>query len=277
MINTQLILNTLLHLLPVVYALAFFNYLLVFITEDTMVRKLARPLLWTAVVLNFIYAAVYTIYLEHIPLVTVYQVLGAIAFSLAGLALWVEYRTGSPYSAPFILFIAGIFQIFNAEFPRFDHQVPDILHSKMFSLHVASGVVGYSAFAVAAVYGVLYLLLYRGMRAQNFGLFYKRLPPLGTLDQMNAIAATTGFVTLSIGVLIGFVWSRMEFGEFRLDPKVLTAVITLAVYGLALAAWRFRGGKGTRMAAASVVGFCIVLFSIFGVNFFLTEFHGFFG
>ena len=43
MIDTKLVLTILLDLLPVLYGVAFFDYLLVFFTEDPTVRRLARP------------------------------------------------------------------------------------------------------------------------------------------------------------------------------------------------------------------------------------------
>ena len=55
MIDAKLLLSALLELLPVLYGVAFFDYVLVFATDESTVRRLARPLLMTAVVANLIY------------------------------------------------------------------------------------------------------------------------------------------------------------------------------------------------------------------------------
>ena len=96
MINTELFLTILLDLLPVLYGVAFFDYLLVFVTEEDMVRRLARPLLWSAVMANLVYLLAYTVFFEHIPMVNIYQVMGAVGFAVAATYLWVETRTGLP-------------------------------------------------------------------------------------------------------------------------------------------------------------------------------------
>ncbi|NNF06014.1 MAG: hypothetical protein HKN21_04580, partial [Candidatus Eisenbacteria bacterium] len=98
MIDTKILLNTLLHLLPVLYGIAFFNYILVFVTEEVLVRRVARPLVSIAVAVNAVYMLGFTIFFQHVPFVTVFQMLGAVAFSMAAIYLWVETKTESPYT-----------------------------------------------------------------------------------------------------------------------------------------------------------------------------------
>lgn len=282
MINTKLILGVLIHLLPVLYGIAFFDYLLLFITEDKLVRRLARPLLWTAVGVNLAYVLGYTIFFEHIPLVNVYQVLGGLGFAIALTYLWVESRTGTPYTGPFLLFLVTVFQVIQTLFPKLDRDVPEILRSALFSAHVIAAVLGYSAFAVAAVYGLLFLLQYQEIRTKRFGIFFRRLPSLDILDRMNFYAAAGGFVFLTIAIVLGVWWSTRAavvdpdlYGGAHLDPKVYVALLTWVLYGLALLGRRFISWGGARMAYSSVIGFLVVLFSMFAVNFFLTKFHVF--
>lgn len=282
MIDTRLLLAFLLDILPVLYGIAFFDYLLVFFTEDTSVRRLARPLLWTAVGVNLVYLAGFTIFFEHIPLVTVYQVVGAVGFAVAVTYLWVESRTGSLYTGPFILGLVLIFQVVNTLFPKLDRDVQTILQSKIFSLHVSAAVLGYSAFAVAAVYGLLYLLQYQEIRHKRFGLVFRRLPSLDILDRMNYYAAAVGFVLLTLAIALGAWWGNRasaadpdRFGAPFLDPKVLIALATWVLYGAALVGRRVVSWGGARMAYSSLIGFLIVLFSMFAVNLLLTRFHVF--
>jgi len=258
-IDTSLLLNTLLHMLPVLYAVVFFDYVLVFFTEEPLIRRMARPLLWIAVVVNLIYFLTYTVFFEHIPLATVYQALGAVAFGLAITYLWVESRTNSPYTAPFILGLSLVLQIVHSEFPHFQRGVPEILQSKLFSLHVVFIVLGYSALAVAAVYSVLYLLLYRQMRNKTFGLVFRRMPPLETLDNMNFNALLVGFPFLLLATLLGTLW--------QFDARLVVSGVALVVYGGAIALRTLQGRRGSRLAYSSLAGFAILLF--------LTGFHSF--
>ena len=273
MIDTNLLLVILLHLLPILYGISLFNYVLVFATEETLVRRLARPLLVIAVLVNVVYFLAYTLFFEHVPLVTVYQVMGAVGFAVAGTYLWVESRTRTLYTGPFILALVLIFQILNTLIPKLDRHVPEILQSTLFSLHVSAAVLGYSAFAVAAVYGILYLLQYQAIRHKRFGLIFRRLPSLDTLDRMNFYASGVGFVFLTVAIVLGLFWSQRLYGFVQIDPKVWIAILTWAVYGLALVGRSFVSWQGPKMAFSSVVGFLVVLFSMFAVNLFMTKFH----
>ena len=273
MIDTGFLLAMLLDLLPVLYALSFIVYGLGFATNAPLALRLARPLLLTAVIVNVIYLLAYTVYFEHVPMVNVYQVLGAVGFAVAVIYLWVESRTGTPHTGPFILVLVLVFQIVNSLFPKLDREVPEILRSTLFSIHVSAAVLGYSAFAVAAVYGLLYLLQYRVIRGKRFGLLFRRLPSLDILDRMNTAAAWAGFLLLTVAIVAGSLWSSRIFGGVKIDPKVLVAILTWVVYGLSLAGHHFTSWRGPRMAFSSVVGFVVVLFSMFAVNFWLTKFH----
>lgn len=275
MIDAGRFIRLILLLLPLFYWAALIDYILVFTTNDALARRLARPLLILALVVNVVYFLGYTFYFEHLPFVNVFQVLGAIGFAIAAIYLWVESRAKSPHTGPFILTLVVIFQVLNTVFPKLDRDVPEILRSAAFNLHVSAAILGYSSFAIAAVYGLLYLIQYRVIRNKSFGLVFQRLPSLDILDHMNLVASSTGFLFLSIAIVAGIWWSHIVFGGVKVDPKVLVAVLTWVVYGLALFGRQFVSWRGPRMAYSSLFGFLVVLFSLFAVNFFMTKFHVF--
>lgn len=275
MIDTGMFLGVLLKLLPVLYGIALVTYIVLFVSNDPRIRRLARPLLLVAVIANVVYVLAYTMYFEHIPMVNVYQVLGGVGFALAVIYVWVESKTETLHTGSFVLGLVLVFQVLNSIFPKLDHEVPEILQSKLFSVHVSAAVLGYSAFALAAVYGVLYLLQYRAIRKQRFGLIFRRLPSLDILDRMNYYASAAGFALLTLAILTGAVWSSQVFGNVKIDPKVMVAILTWVVYGVSLVGRHVVSWQGPRMAFSSVVGFLVILFSMFAVNFFLTKFHVF--
>ena len=275
MIDVGAFIRVILILLPVLYGLALIAYVVTFGINQPTMRRLARPLLLVALVANAVYFFGFTFYFQHLPFVNVFQVLGAIGFAIAVIYVWVESRAKSPHTGPFILALVLVFQILNTAFPRLDREVPEILRSTLFNLHVSAAILGYSAFAVAAVYGLLYLLQYRVIRNKSFGLVFQRLPSLDILDHMNLVASSTGFLFLSIAIVAGIWWSHEVFGGVQVDPKVLVAVLTWIIYGLALFGRRFVSWRGPRMAYSSLFGFLVILFSLFAVNFFMTKFHVF--
>lgn len=278
MIDTTFLLGLLLGALPILYAVTFFDYVLVFATEDRIVRRLARPLLMTAVGANLLYVLGFTVYFEHIPMVNVYQAVGMVGFALAAIYLWVEARTKSLHTGPFVLALVVVFQLLSSLFPKLDRDVPEILRNTLFSVHVSAAVVGYSALALSGVYGLLYLMMYHRIRTKSFGLIFRRLPPLDVLDRMNVAAAMVGFGFLTLAIAVGSVWTVELFGNLGYivrDPKILVAVVTWIVYGIALGGRWLPRWRSEHTAYSTTIGFLAVLFSIFAVNFFLSHFHVF--
>ncbi len=273
MVDIDAFLGALLYVVPAVYALAFTAYLVVFAREAGWAVRAARPLLVLAVTLNLGQLVAFTTHYQHIPAVTVHQVLGAIGFAIAATYLWVETRTRTPHTGPFVLGLVLICQLDAMLHPRFGTEVPALLNSAAFSVHVTAAILGYSAFGLAAVYGLIYLLLYNEMRLKRFGLIFRRLPPLAVLDTMNFFAAGIGFAFLTVAVLIGSFWAAQVFSEQLLDPKLIVGWATWAIYGAALFGRRYRSWRGPRLAYSSVLSFVAVLLSMVVVNYLLSRYH----
>jgi ABC-type uncharacterized transport system permease subunit len=273
--TTESFLWFLFYLQPVLYLAAFVAYLAVFLSDHPLPRALARPLLTTAVLVNLVFFTTFTTHFGHIPMVTAQQVLGNVGFAMAATYLWVQGRTRTPYSGPFVLSLVVLCQLVSLMHPRLDDAVPEVLNSFMFSVHVANAVLGYSALGLAGVYGLIYLVLYKEMRFKRFGLVFRRLPPLSVLDQMNYYAAIIGFGFLTVAITTGAAWATHVFREELFDPKLTVGLITWIFYGATVIGRRFYSWRGPRLAYSSSVGFAALLVSMFTVNFFFTKYHVF--
>jgi ABC-type uncharacterized transport system permease subunit len=251
---------------PALYAVALSTYVALFATESPIALRVARPILATAVGANLAYLLIFTVHFAHIPVVTVHQV-------LATTYLWVEGRTRTPHTGPFVLALVLLCQLAGLLHPRLDAQMPAVLDNAIFSIHVTAAVLGYSAFALAAIYGLIYLLLYHQIRIKRFGLIFRRLPPLATLDSMNFYAAAVGFAFLTVAVITGFVWALQVYDDKVLDPKLVVGLWTWVLYGAALFGRAFRSWKGPRLAYSSLFSFVVVVVCMFAVNYALTRFH----
>ena len=157
-------------------------------------------------------------------------------------------------------------------------QPPDreIFHNPLFATHTGFGLLGYAAFMVAAAYGFLFLRLYREIKRRRFSVFFGQLPPLEVLERMILGALAVGFVALTGTLLSGAAWAQQEFrGEWLQDPKLWATFVIWGFYGLTLLLRRLRRLQGRQLAIASQAGIIAILFSLIGVNFYLTNFHGF--
>jgi ABC-type transport system involved in cytochrome c biogenesis permease subunit len=156
-------------------------------------------------------------------------------------------------------------------------EVKPILQSWLLSVHVTSALIGYSAIAISAVYGFLYLMLYHDIKASRFGVIYKRLPSLAILEEMNTKATILALVFLGIAILMGFVWLPRAFEEFSYtDPKLVDTVIIWLLYAGSLVAKRIGAWQGRRIMVLSLFGFAITFFSLTIVNIFFSAFHKFY-
>ena len=129
-----------------------------------------------------------------------------------------------------------------------------------FVAHVVFAFVGYAGLAVAFAAGLLYLLQLRELRVKNFGRMFRFFPSLDALERTGRAALSIGFPALTVALALGWAWTvRFRDSLEVTDPKVVWALFTWVVMGVALA---FRGGGPHRQrwrALVSVLGFTLVV------------------
>ena len=266
------LLNT---LLPMLYAIAAMNYSIDFFREDPFAKRMNVPLLSTVTVLHALYLALRTIMYAHVPLASLAEVMTTIAFAVALVYCFVEYQTKTQKTGMFVLTFSFIFQTVASAFISNVAVFPDILRSPLFGLHTGSAVLGYTAFAVSAVYGVLYLLLYHDLKASRFGLVYQRLPSLDVLAKMSLRAAVMGVVFLTVTILVGSLWAAQRFPNFATDPKFITTLVVWLVYATGIGMHYGLHWGGRRTIYMSLAGFTLMVLSMVVVRLWTSTFHGF--
>jgi cytochrome c-type biogenesis protein CcsB len=123
--------------------------------------------------------------------------------------------------------------------------------------------------------GILYLLQERAIKIKNPGFFFKRLPSLERLDTTGYACIVVGFSLLTIGLITGSVYAKAVWGRFwSWDPKEVWSAITWLFYAALLHERLAVGWRGRRAAIMAIIGFLVLLFTFFGVNFLLTGHHG---
>ncbi len=263
-------------LLPIAYGLLGVAYVLVFFRDDPVARMLAPRALVGTILLHAGFIALLTLELQRVPIATSFESLTALALALAVVYLVQEKRSGTPYTG--ILFVPLVFLCQTVASAFIDPQVvvrERILQSPVFGLHIAAALLGYSGFAVSAIYGFLYLMLYYELRKPRFGIVYERLPSLEVLSGMNWRAAMFGLGCLTLAIGAGALMSLEVYPQFWQDPKVWLSMLTWAVYALCMFVRVAGGWHGTRMAYFTIAGFVLVVFSMLAVNRLFPSFHDF--
>ncbi|MEQ8200120.1 MAG: cytochrome c biogenesis protein CcsA [Syntrophomonadaceae bacterium] len=139
------------------------------------------------------------------------------------------------------------------------------LQSRWLTAHVATAILAYSAFAIAFCLGIIYLVEANQEEAA-----------LKVIDRRIYRLVVWGFALLTLVIVTGAVWAEEVWGNWwSWDPKETWSLVTWVVYAAYLHARRTSEWKGRRSAWLVVIGFLVVLFTLFGVSILLPGLHSY--
>jgi cytochrome c-type biogenesis protein CcsB len=188
---------------------------------------------------------------------------GVMVFALVFLARYraLTYLLAAlPVSAGCMLFVNKL----PVDMANIDPLVPVLRSNYWLTIHVLTITLSYAAFGLAMGFG--HIVLYRFIRNpvaaaedETLHFWLYRILQLGVL-------------LLAAGTILGGVWANYSWGRFwGWDPKETWALIALLCYifvlhGRIVGWWDHFG-----LAAASVICFCAVMMTWYGVNFILGK------
>lgn len=262
--------------LPILYLFTIFLYgLAFFLDEQFGIRNRTRFLVATLIV-QVVYLFSRTVWTGHPPVTSVFEIMSVISFTIGCAYLFIELRTHVKDTGMFILSIALLFEVVSAAFIKDEVHLNPVLKSSVLGMHVSSAMLGYSALAISAVYGGLYLMMYHEIRSNKFGIVYRKLPDLQTLEKLSYASIILGFVFLTIAILIGYVWLPKTIDDFSYtDPKLIITDIVWVIYFVALVSRKAMRWTGRTVVILAVVGFVLTIASMVVVNVFMHSFHNF--
>ena len=266
------------------YVVAMAAYIWHFARRDALVGRSATTLLVAAVLAHTFLIGMKTMEVGHLPMAEATSAISTFVLLLAIAYLCIEVTTDERAMGAFILPLLAALQAIPAFRPGIEERAA-VLQGPLFGLHVSSLLFAYASFALACMIGITYVLLFKEIKAKHLGFFYARLPSLQVLDSMNQRAIIFGWVFLTIGILVGAVWTwearvyapgdpRVQNMSLQ-DPKIFVALVCWAVYSFELFAARRIGWGGRRAAYLSALGFAIVLLNFVPISYFLTRSHDF--
>ena len=268
----------------VLYAAAAIVYAVHFAKRQPAIGRMATTLLLLAVLSHTFVIGMQTMEVRHVPFASRSHAISTFVWLLALSYIYLEVTTDERAMGVFILPIAIGLQMIPAFSPGIENADP-VLDSPWFWVHLLSLMFSYATFALAGMLGLTYMLQFKEIKKKHLGYFYARLPSLHVLDAMNSRAVIVGWLFLTIGVVVGVVWTAqaraLAPGNSNLqamslnDPKILIALLTWAVYAFEVFARSTMGWTGRRAAWLSAVGFVIVLLNFLPVSYFVTTSHTF--
>ncbi len=149
-----------------------------------------------------------------------------------------------------------------------------VLDSYWLMIHVAVIVASYGPFTLGMILGVVSLMLMIFTTKANKD---KMVINIKELTIINEMALTVGLVMLTIGNFLGGMWANESWGRYwGWDPKETWALISIMVYAFVIHMRLVPGLRGRfGFNFASVIAFSSIIFTYFGVNFYLSGLHSY--
>lgn len=265
-------------LLPFFYLTTFLIYSYDFQKGGRKFFHSKRVFLFLTLFLHILYLLMRTIEFNHPPITNVFEIFTVLAFSISFSYFILEMLTDIRGTGPFIIIISIFFQVISSLFIENLLEVREVLQSNLLGLHVFSALIGYSGITIAAVYGFLYLILYKDIKLNKFGLIFNRLPSLDVLEKLSFYSAVIGFFLLTMAILVGIIWLPKAFpdGFSYADPKLIGTFLVWLLYGIGIMNKIFGKWKGRKLIILSIIGFLLAIFSTMLSNFLAKSFHSFY-
>jgi ABC-type transport system involved in cytochrome c biogenesis permease subunit len=138
------------------------------------------------------------------------------------------------------------------------------LRSHWLVLHVTFSFIGEAFFAFAFAASIYFLAA-------------KDEEKKRVADRITYTSIGIGYPVFTAGALIfGAIWAQYAWGSYwSWDPKETWALVTWIVYTGYLHTRFIAKMKGKTSAILSIVGFCLTMFTFFGVNYLLSGLHSY--
>lgn len=214
------------------------------------------------------------------PFINGFEFIMSFTWGIAGIYLFAEWRYRLRIIGAFVIPVAWLLLAWVAlkmpESARNAENLMPALQSNWLTIHVATAMVSYGAFALSFGTSIMYLIKKPMEEGRSRSEFNRRMPSLDILDDISYKFIAVGFPLLSIVIISGAIWAEFAWGRYwSWDPKETWSLITWLVYAAYLHARFTYGWRGSRAAWMSILGFAFVLFTFFGVNYVLSGIHSY--
>lgn len=228
-------------------------------------QKLTSLLLWLAL-LSFICMMIFRIITAgRVPFANMYEFTLLFTGFVLIISLFLRRHLASPQFDLVVGLLLLVLLAVSSTISSDLRPLMPALQSYWLIFHVATAIIAYGSFAVAFCLGILYLTKPADSTMD-----------LQQLDQRIYKLVVFGFTFLTLVIITGAVWAEQAWGKWwSWDPKETWSLITWIVYAIYLHARNTREWRGRKTAWMVVIGFLVVLFTLFGVSVLLPGLHSY--
>ena len=245
--------------------LATILYGVFFVGQNDRVRKAARVVLLVSGVLQTLYISSRFLIAGYTPITTQHETVVFFACSTTWAYLSFRWRYTVKNFGVFVSIIISLLLIAAAFASRDIVPIKPVLQSAWLPIHAGTSLFAYAFFSLAFCGSIMYLLQERELKSKKFGYFFSRLPSLDALDQLNSHCLTIGFVFLTLGMVTGSLWTKQAWGVYwQWHSKEICSLVAWVVFLVQMHQRYTVGWRGKRAAILTLVGFAIVVFTLWG-------------
>ena len=212
----------------------------------------------------------------HAPFANMYESLVFFSWTVAILYIFVEFKYKESIIGVFaspLIFLAIAYASLSPDISSKITPLIPALKSNWLIAHVITCFLGYSGFAVAFGFSIIYFVKPQNPDTKSI---FAKLPSWELIDELTYQMVVFGFLFLTIGIITGAVWANSAWGTYwSWDPKETWSLITWFVYAIFMHLRMMKGWQGKKLALVSITGFLAVMFTYFGVNFLLSGLHSY--
>ena len=258
------------------YSVGTVGYLVYVIRTELIIHRIAYAFLLAGFLCHTIGFALLVGQIKQMTVTTLPQTFSLFAWAVVGSYLVFQLKFNIRIFGTFVSPLAVIFMLLSSATPSKIIQTSKLFKSFWLTLHVTTIFIGNAIIALSYCAGIMYLLHERQINTKSFGLLYRRLPSLETLDSLNYVCLTFGFPLITIGLISGFVYAGAVWRSiWHWDPKEILAVITWLIYAVLLHERLAVGWRGRRAAIMAIIGFSVILVTFVGASLLLKGHHSF--
>ena len=256
------------------YLLSTGAFLLPLLSSRALPRSLAPTLLFVAFITHAGAIATRSLAAGYIAVIDSYEALSFFACLTTGVCLLAQTRASVAILGAVVSPLGFVLTLGAFVFYTQARDLPPTLHSAWLPVHVTLAFLGNAVFGVAFSASLVYLEQERQLKEKKGRSFFRRLPSLETLDNLNFRILSWGFSLLTLGILSGAVWAEYAWGHFWIwEPRPVLSLFTWVLYALLLH-YRTVGWRGRRAAVLTIVCFMVLLGSFLGVKLLFPGRHG---
>ena len=202
----------------------------------------------------------YRMGLGHLHIVTLYESLIFIAWSIVVSYIIIEFKFKSKAIGGFIIPVAAILMIYASMFPNVNSSiapVPEVLQGNFYNYHVIPCFFAYAAFTVSFGASIVFLIKNKSeTRSGSSDSFWNLFPTLNTLDNIIYKSIAVGFIFFTIQMVAGMFRTKIIWDSYwEWDPTQVFGLMTWLIYLTILHGRYRRWWVGNKTALLSIMGF----------------------